>query len=136
MLRLLQELGPALNLRPAADETTIKQVQEQLGWSFPDEYVAFLRASNGCDGDLAHGDYIYLWSIEDLVEANSDYGFLASCPEIVAFGTNGGGEAFGFTRADGRVVIVPLLGPEMVDAIDVGQRFTDFLRRSRPADWS
>lgn len=136
MLKLLQELGPALNLRPAAEEAAIAQVQSQLGWVFPDEYIAFLRTSNGCDGLLASEDYISLWPVEELVVANTSYGFPDFCPEIVAFGTNGGGEAFGFKRTNGRIAMVDLCALDIKDAIDIAPRFTELLRRARPADWA
>jgi hypothetical protein len=136
MLKLLRELGSALNLRRAAEGAAIAQVQSQLGWVFPDEYIAFLRTSNGCDGNLANGDYVYLWSVEELLVANASYGFPEFCPEIVAFGTNGGGEAFGFKRTNGHIAMVDLCALDIKDAIDIAPRFTEFLCRARPADWA
>ncbi len=134
VLKLLQELGPALELRSPASESTIADVQRQLVWAFPAEYLAFLRATNGCEGFLATGDYIVLWPVERLVEAQIGYGYPEFCPEAVAFGTNGGGEAFVFKRGNGHIARMDLCSLDIKSAIEVGPLFTDFLRRGRPSD--
>jgi hypothetical protein len=135
MLALLKELGPQLDLRVGADDEMIAKAERELAWSFPQEYVAFLRASNGAVGMLASGDYIDLWPVEKLHEINHSYEFPQHCPEVVAFGSNGGGEAFIFRRSNSHIAMLPFIGMEIDVAIDVAPLFTDFLRRARPADW-
>jgi hypothetical protein len=136
MISFLNEVGPGLALRAGADDSAIAQAQRDLAWTFPGDYVAFLRTSNGTLGMLASGDYIDLWAVEDLPRLNCGYQFPEYCPAAVAFGTNGGGEAFVFRRSNGHIAIVPFIGMEIDDAIDIAPAFTDFLRRARPADWS
>src|SRR5262249_34861594 len=104
-------------------------------WTFPVDYVAFLRASNGAQGMLSSDEYIDLWPVEEVPKLNLSYQFPEYCPEVVAFGSNGGGEAFVFRRSNAHIAIVPFIGMAINDAIDVAPAFRDFLRRTRPAHW-
>jgi hypothetical protein len=135
MLNLLHELGPRLSLSEGANDEAIERAQQDVGWRFPAEYCAFLRASNGAEGMLASGHYVVLWAVDVLAEFNRGYQFPVYCPEVVAFGSDGGGEAFVFRRANARIAIVPFIGMEIDAAIDIAAVFTDFLKRPRPPHW-
>ena len=108
MLALLKELGPELELRGGAGEDAIAQAERAVGWTFPAEYSAFLRVTNGAMGFLASGDYVDLWPVEALLERNQAYQFPERCREVVAFGSNGGGEAYDFIRSVRSGIISPI----------------------------
>lgn len=135
MLSVLNELGPELTLQPGVNAAAIEQAQRDFAWTLPEEYTAFLRAANGAVGMLASGDYVDLWPVEQLVTINREYGFPESCPEVIAFGSNGGGEAFVFRRSNGHIALVPFIGMSIDDALDIAATFTGFLRRARPPHW-
>ncbi len=135
MLAFLREVAPHLLLQPGAEEAAITQAQRDLGCTFPDEYLAFLRTSNGAEGMLASGDYVVLWPAENLTACNHDYQIAECCPEVVAFGSNDGGEVFVFRRSNGHIAIVPLIGLELDQVVDVAPSFTEFLENARPDHW-
>ena len=135
MLELLREVGAELTLCNGAGEESIGRTQAELGWIFPDEYAAFLRISNGAMGFLVSGDYLDLWGVHQIVERNRNFGFLQHFPEVIAFRSNGGGEAFVFRRANGFIAITPFVGMGVTDTVDVAPTFSQFLRRARPASW-
>ncbi len=74
------------------------------GVKLPEEYVEFMKAHNGGEGDVGES-WLVLFPIEELQDVNDDFHeFLAEGNIII--GSNGGGELFGLNR-DGKYFIVP-----------------------------
>ena len=136
MLKLIRELGRDLELRPRASAKAIERAQADVGWVFPSEYIEFLRTTNGAVGMLASGDYVALARVEEIAEFNRGYEITTYCPEVVGFGSNGGGEAFVFKKSDGVIAMLPLIGMSADVLLDVASTFSEFLRRGRPPQWT
>lgn len=94
-----------------ASETAIASVDATIRSFLPQDYLDFVRRSDGGEGFIGD-EYLILWRIEELDEFNRDYEVHEYLTDVVLFGSNGGGEAFGFrkskTRAD--IVRVPFVG--------------------------
>jgi len=103
---------------------------EALGIDWPDDYVAFMHVTDGGDGFLGD-NYVSFWSAGDLVDRNQGYQIEEYAPNLVVFGSDGGGEAFAFDRSTqpASIVMVPFIGLD--SAIPQGQTFRDFLSRLR-----
>jgi hypothetical protein len=71
-----------------------------------------------------------LWGAEELVPLNEAYQVQKFVPGLLLFGSDGGGEAFGFdTRAgDWPIVQVPFVGMGWDVAWPMGTSFNEFLR--------
>lgn len=112
---------------PPGSEERVREVGRELGFEFPEDYVAFMGRWNGADGFLeaASGTdgYVQLYPIENLPGANVP----PIQPDLVQFGSNGSGEGFFFVRETNEIVERPLIGdPE--DALTVGSTFREFVR--------
>jgi hypothetical protein len=131
----MRKLLVGLNLQPAATDTTIAESEKQLGVRLPREYVEFLKLSNGGEGFLGKG-YAILWRTEDLFSLNKAYEVSEYVPGLIIFGSNGGGEAYGFdTRSSQwQIVEVPFVGMEWDLALPLGESFVTFLQRLRDAE--
>ncbi len=70
-----------------------------------------------------------LWRAEELVEMNKSYHVNEYAPGLLLFGSDGGGEAFGFdTRTDAKpIVSVPFVGMALNEARPVASNFNEFL---------
>jgi hypothetical protein len=101
-----------------------------LGVKLPEQYIDFMKVVNGGEGFIG-GEYAILWGVEELASANQEYEFAKFLPEFLGFGSNGGGEAFGFdTRQQPWAVVqVPLVGLGWSDAWPMGDSFNAFLAR-------
>ncbi len=112
-----------------ATDEGISAGESQLGVSLPAEYVDFLKLTNGGEGFIG-GGYAQLWPIEELYSQNQKYQIREFIPGLLVFGSNGGGEAFGFdTRAqDWQIVQVPWIGEGWKDAQPLGPTFDQFLK--------
>ena len=117
-----------LAYRPGADTAQIFETERQLDVRLPDDYREFLEFSNGAEGFIGD-NYLDLWRVEDLPVRNKHYEVHRYAPGLFIFGSDGGGEAFGFDvrTPKVRVVQMPFVGMEWGVALEVGNSFTEFI---------
>jgi len=120
-------LGQVKKRRPASDEA-IRIAERFMRVRLPDEYVGFLRFSDGCEGFVGE-EYVRLWSVEELQKRNPTYQIAKNTPGLLVIGSSGGGEAYGFDyrHASLPIVRVPFIGG-WSDAQAIADTFTGFLR--------
>jgi hypothetical protein len=120
------------SLNGPADELELEAAEKQFGKALPEDFKAFLLEHDGGEGFLGE-HYFVLWRVCELVPFNRDYEVADYAPGLIVFGSDGGGEGYGFdTRAyPYPVVIVPFIGMSLEDSILVGDSFTDLLERMR-----
>jgi hypothetical protein len=94
-----------------ADDAVISNTLAELGIALPEDYVRFLREHNGGEGFLGE-EYIIFWKAEELIPSNREYEVEKYAPGILLFGSNGGGEGYGFDTQDAAmpIVRVPFIG--------------------------
>ncbi len=124
-----QALTAELDLgRPPADEL-VRRVLSSLPLRPPADYVAFMRSANGAEGPVGAEGYLQLWRLEELIELNREYQVEQFAPGLVLFGSDGGGEAYGFLQRDHsvQIVSVPFVPLDIAQARVLGESFETFL---------
>jgi hypothetical protein len=114
-------LEDELTLAGPADPVEVDRLRQEFKTQVPDDYLAFLKAHDGAEGAVGR-----LAPVAEVGLADDLYPELDHLRGLVAFGSNGGLEMFGFDRNGGVVVMPWIGGPE--DAIPQGA-FAEFLRR-------
>lgn len=117
-------------VNPGADLAEVLAMQAALGVTFPADYVALLKESNGAEFSLGETSVI-LYDLAALPDYNQpDDDFPAY---LKAFGSNGGSEVFAFdTRyVPHAIVVVPHYQPSDGDILPQGHDLMTFLRRVR-----
>ena len=115
---------------PAGTADGVIAAEVALGVKLPEDYKAFLRLHDGAEGFV--GDhYLVLWRAGELHQFNREYQFPDHAPALIGFGGDGGGEAFAFDtrRVPFPIVIVPLIGMSIDDAIPVANSFSGLFHR-------
>jgi len=111
-----------------ASEESLREVALELNVTFPPDYVAFMRESNGGEGPVGDEDppaYLIVYRVEELVSLNRDS--LESFPSWVFIGSDGGGEAVALRRGpEPTFALVPFIGDEE-DALVSGHSFEEFI---------
>jgi hypothetical protein len=117
------------NRNPGATSWAINQLKEDLGLQLPDDYISFLRDTNGGEGFIGPNAYIVLWRAEDLGPMNKAYQVNSYAPGLLLFGSDGGGEAFAFdVTAEGMPIVgVPFVGMDRSAAKPLAINFHAFL---------
>ncbi|WP_153242676.1 SMI1/KNR4 family protein [Frateuria defendens] len=114
---------------PVAVES-LRSVESALGRHLPHGYRDFLQKNDGGEGFISD-NYVILWRAEELIEFNREYEVEKYAPGLFLFGSDGGGEGYGFDmrEQDAPVVMVPFIGMSLRYARPIAPSFADFLRR-------
>jgi SMI1 / KNR4 family (SUKH-1) len=88
---IIDKLQPYWFKKAGATIQQIGVVETLLGRMLPAEYKEFLLWSNGGEGKF-FDNYLSLWQIEELPTLNADYKINVYLPNVIAIGSNGGGE--------------------------------------------
>jgi hypothetical protein len=107
------------------------------GLSLPDDFLSIFSELNGGEGFVGE-EYLILWKAEELIPFNREYEADKYAPGIFLFGSNGGGEGFGFdTRSKPyKVVEIPFIGMDLQYAAPIADSFTHLLERMKVSDGS
>jgi hypothetical protein len=126
MLRFMDRLKRC----PGASVAAIAVAEEKLSKRLPADYLEFIKTANGAEGFIGQSAYMILWAIEELDPMNRAYETQDHAPGLLIFGSNGGGEAYGFDirRSDWPVVQIPFVGMNWNSASQIGESFSVFLR--------
>jgi hypothetical protein len=120
----------ALGSREPADPTVLLDAGRRLGIEWPTGYLDFMAEIDGGAGWVGRS-YVMFWRASELVGRNER--FTEFQPGFVAFGSDGGGEAFAFdVRTPGAdIVMVPFISIDPDDAVPLAATFPEFLDRLR-----
>jgi cell wall assembly regulator SMI1 len=115
-----------------APQHLVEEAESALGTPLPDDYKEFLRRHDGGEGFIG-SHYLILWKSAQLKPFNDGYEFQKYAPALVAFGSDGGGDAFAFdTRTNPYpIVLVPFIGMSHEDAYSVASSFPELLQRMK-----
>lgn len=133
MQQLMDRLAPNWSKKPGATNGLIEKVEQALGFHLPEDYKAFVRWSNGGEGQVGN-IYLSLWRVENIKELNEDYQIGRYLPHVVGIGSDAGGECYAFDyRIRGAApafILVPFgdLEPEAVNV--VGSSFREALENA------
>jgi SMI1 / KNR4 family (SUKH-1) len=117
-----------LNRRPPATDEEIAAFERTTAKRLSRDYVEFLKATDGGEGYVGEA-YVILWGAGELVAMNNGYEVETYAPGLLIFGSDGGGEAYGFdTRVpQWSIVEIPFVGMEWSVARPIGPSFLEFL---------
>ncbi|MBM4019736.1 MAG: SMI1/KNR4 family protein [Planctomycetes bacterium] len=112
-----------------ATEESLLAVMAELGYGLPEEYLDFMRQTNGYTGEVGSRGFVSIWPVEEVVPTNQANHFREWILGLVLFGSNEGGEFYAFDLRGNRpkVVMVPSIPLELKYAVEVGSSFIDFL---------
>lgn len=126
MTRFLKNLAANAGATPA----TITSAESELENTLPAEYLEFLKRANGAEGFVGENSYIMLWKVDELAHLNRAYEVNEYAPGLLIFGSDGGGEAYGFDTRDAHwpIIRVPFIGMDWSLAIPMANSFRAFMQ--------
>lgn len=111
----------AWSKEPPANEASIAQLRLVMPQQVPDEYLEFLRHSNGGSGNLPVRPGMFdFWPAEEIAQHNKLLRVTEEMPGFLAFGRSGGGSIFLF---DTREISCPVY---VTSAIGMGDQEVTF----------
>jgi hypothetical protein len=114
-------------------------IESKAGFKLPHDYVLFLSKYSGYESFLKD-TYFVLWDETELLSLNEGYEVQNYLSNVLAIGSNGGGEMIGLKyrgNNDYKIVLLPFGSMEETEQqIIIGNSFIDFLRRMNDGkDW-
>src|SRR4051812_49304183 len=89
-----------------ASDDDILRAEQHLGRRLPDDFRSFVRQDDGHEGWFGEM-YLMIFRTETIAELHPVHDDAVHMPGFVAFGSDGGGELFGFDfRQDPPVVVM------------------------------
>jgi hypothetical protein len=139
MLEFLKDRSAEWQRAAPADSDAVEALRTRMP-DLPAAYLAFLRVSNGGEGELPVSPFWFqLWSAADVASLNEEYKTAEFIPGFVGFGSSGGGELLAFgVRPDiqGRVFAIPFIPMTEEEAQEIAPDFLAFAQqfgRTEPA---
>ena len=80
------------------NEKADNQITEVNGIQLPIDYLNFMMAHNGREGNVGSNGYAHMFKLEELKEVNDEYEVSEYIPSYVVFGTDGGGMLLGYSN--------------------------------------
>ena len=114
--------------KPGAEKKAALRAYQTLNINPPADYLAALQFTDGGEGFIRYS-YFRLYSITELLLFNESYQIARFARRLVIFGSNGGGEAFGFDARENRIEIIqiPFIPMDFQYAKPLGKNFMEFL---------
>lgn len=129
MEELFSTLTKKMTIYVGANEDQISSLNSSFSKPLPIDFLSFLKFSNGAVGMIGP-NYLEICKAEDISKLNEDYVVDTYAPGLILFGTDGGGEGYGFDYRgnDPIVVEIPFVGMDWKEARKKGDTFLDFLK--------
>ena len=127
----LRELLTAPYAGTGARDDELDEMQIGLGFRLPDDYLDFLRETNGYTGEVGRVGYVAIWPAAEVLPTNEANHFRERIPGFVLFASNEGSEMYAsdMRSAAPKVVAIPAIPLEIEFAVEVGSSFVDFIDR-------
>jgi len=115
-------------LNEGASSAAIPAAIAVLGRSLPSDYLQVIGEHDGGEGFIGN-NYLIFWSSGELATFNHEYQVEQYAPGIVLFGSDGGGEGYGFDTREASMpaVRIPFIGMNIRYATRVAENFNDLL---------
>jgi hypothetical protein len=129
MMNNLDKMLVRFERRAGASLAAIAECEKHFKQKLHKDYQDFMMTTNGGEGFIGLKSYVMLWGIEELSSLNDGYETSNYLPRCVLFGSNGGGEAYGFDMrtSQNKIVQVPFVGMDWKSALLLSDSFNDFL---------
>jgi hypothetical protein len=129
LLEILSDSSATWTRRPPASEAAIRALVASCDFRLPDEYLSFLRYSNGGEGSLCLEPWWFrICPAEEVLAYNQGYSVEEFLPGFFAIGSSGGGEMLVLRKRDGSpcpIYMVPFIMAER-DVVQIAHDFEMF----------
>ena len=110
------------------NESTSFLITEVNGHHIPEDYLAFMHEHNGGEGPIGEEGYLQLVRLEELRSFNEEYEIPKWLPDKFIFGTDLGGNLYGFDPGRGSFCSIDSCSIFEEDVFYAGETFEDFLK--------
>jgi hypothetical protein len=130
LLDILADQTAVWTRREAASEDAIRALTAWCGFNLPNEYLTFLRYSNGGEGPLCIEPWWFqLCRAEEVIAYNQGYNVDRFVPAYFAIGSSGAADMLAIRKKDGSpcpIYMVPFMVTTEDNAVQISYDFELF----------
>ncbi|AZB31050.1 SMI1/KNR4 family protein [Chryseobacterium balustinum] len=108
-----------------------KTIEDKIGFDLPQDYKDYSIEYDENE-DFIGKEFVRLWSLENLIDWNTDYQILENLPNTIAIGDNGNGEFIGIhfiENSNYKIILSTYIDLDPEYNIEIGKSFTDFIEK-------
>ncbi len=113
-----------------ASEESLQSLMAELGFALPEEYLDFMRQTNGYTGEVGSNGFVCIWPADEVFPTNEANHYREWIPGLVLFASNESGDFYAFDMRHDlpSVVAIPAI-VELKYVKEVSPSFVAFLER-------
>ena len=113
---------------PGATKAAVDDLVARLGYDLPDDYLQFMRTSNGAEGAMSESSYLVIWPVEEVISLNEANAVQDFATQLLLFGSDSGsrGYAFDIGSPGMPIVSVDLILTEVIE--QMGSNLSEFFQ--------
>lgn len=108
-----------------------KSIEDKIGFDLPQDYKDYSIEYDENE-DFIGKEYVRLWSLENLIDWNTNYQIFENLPNTIAIGDNGNGEFIGIhfvENSNYEIILSTYIDLDPEYNIEIGKSFTDFIEK-------
>jgi hypothetical protein len=127
----LVALLPRATMNPPCSPKELGGFLKYVGAIPHPDYLAFMKAHNGCAGPAGTKSYVTIWPLEEVTRASDEAGVPNWAPGLLLFAGDGGDRSYAFDRSNPcwPIVSVSLSSMSRTEMEFIASTFSDFIRR-------
>jgi hypothetical protein len=128
-MNIIEKYMTDMDLNESTESLLIEKIEKKLKIKFPAQYKSFILLHNGAEGPIGKNSYLVIWSIDEIISLNEEYGVFEYTPEILYFGSDGGEMAYAFDKRNSvlKIIEIPFESIKVADAVNLAESFDDFI---------
>lgn len=110
MNQAILDIIKPLDKEPTPDDALYQLLLEKIDFDIDPDFLAFIKLHDGAIGFTTSGEYLDLWSIENILKLNPYYDEFEESNSYFFFGSNGSISGYAFDKGNGNVLSVDFIG--------------------------
>lgn len=123
----IAEITKNLKRSTGASKSSLDKIASKAKISLPNDYVKFMRSTDGAEGPIGNSSYIAIWSAVEVITLNEDYSVDEFAPGILLFASDGGNTGYAFDMRTERTQVVSVDLLDLSLSASLGATFSEFL---------
>lgn len=111
------------------DTNKITDLISNTNFSIDKDFIELYSIYDGMSGELASGESLILWRIEDVIDLNPYYEDIDICKEMLFFGTDGSNFGYAFFKKNNTIIGIDFFDISYKDPTFIANSFKEFLEK-------
>ncbi|MGE3467928.1 MAG: SMI1/KNR4 family protein [Pyrinomonadaceae bacterium] len=119
----------SLQCGPAPQSDILKSLRARLDFKVDPDFIKFVSRCSGAEGFISGGNYLQIWSVEDMLALNPYYPDNLESHRLFFFGADGSNLGYAFDKTTSEIVSIDFLDIGDRQPTSLAKTFFEFIER-------